>query len=92
MTWDIVKIAALVLALTQVAKGLRIFGWIPERIRGQAVSAIVTAVVVVVAWLLSGKPFDGNQVLQAIIAVIVANGGFKLLEKLEPPKALPYGP
>jgi hypothetical protein len=75
MTWDIVKIAVLVLAVTQAIKGWGFLSKLDPRL----LSVLVTIVVVAGAWLLSGKPLDLNQIIQAIIAVLAANGGYKLL-------------
>lgn len=88
MTWDIVKIAALVLAVTQVIKGW----WIFAKMDARLVSVIVTVVVVGGILGYSIAPAVIQKALEMIVAVIAANGGFKLLEKLEPSKTMPYGP
>lgn len=76
MILNIVEIAALVLAITQVLKGLPFLSKIDPRI----LSVIVTILVVLFKLLTGGKPFDLVEALSAILAVIAANGGFKLMK------------
>ena len=80
MILNIVEIAALVLAITQVLKGLPFLSKLDPRI----LSVIVTILVILFKLLTSGKPFDLAEAISAILAVLAANGGFKLVKASTP--------